>query len=322
MNGLSAGINLTFSIITPYITEKSISFLVLFSVLFYKKFRIVLTFQYNRGIIDMLLLIQRMMIILNLLKELYAYREMIFSLVRKDLRGRYKGSVLGFLWTFINPLFQLIVYTIAFSFILPSPIEKYYLHLFVALIPWIFFSSSLQGGANSVMASQNLVSKIYFPREVLPISYVTSCFVNMLLTFVIIFAVVIFSGVKLTFTAVACLPLIMFVEYLMALGLALLFSAVTVFFRDMEHILSIITMAWIYLTPVLYPIDMIQDPQIQKLFYLNPMTSVIVAYRDVLYYGRVPELSTLVTAFLFGLLSLIIGELVFSKLKIRFAEVM
>ena len=98
------------------------------------------------------------------LKELYDYRQMIFSLVRKDLRGRYKGSVLGFLWTFINPLFQLLVYTIAFSFILPSPIEKYYLHLFVALIPWIFFSSSVQGGANSIIAGKDLVSKIYFPR--------------------------------------------------------------------------------------------------------------------------------------------------------------
>jgi len=258
----------------------------------------------------------------KLFKELYAYREMIFSLVRKDLRGRYKGSVLGFLWTFINPLFQLIVYTVAFSFILPSPIEKYYLHLFVALIPWIFFSSSLQGGANSIMAAKNLVSKIYFPREVIPISYVTSCFVNMLLTFIIIFFVVIFSGVGLNFLAIACLPVIMLAEYIMALGLALLFSAITVFFRDMEHILSIITMAWIYLTPVLYPIDMISDEKIQKLFYLNPMTSVIVAYRDVLYYAKVPDLSTLVMAFLFGIASLVLGELVFSRLKKRFAEVL
>ncbi|MBR4318888.1 MAG: ABC transporter permease, partial [Oscillospiraceae bacterium] len=204
---------------------------------------------------------------MKLIKELYHYREMIFSLVRKDLRGRYKGSVLGFLWTFINPLFQLIIYTIAFSFILPSPIEKYYLHLFVALIPWIFFSSSLQGGANSIKAAKNLVTKIYFPREVIPISYVTSCFVNMLLTFVIIFAVVILSGIKLNLLAVLCLPLIMLAEYMMSLGLALFFSAVTVFFRDMEHILSIVTMAWIYLTPVLYPLDMISDEKIQKLFY-------------------------------------------------------
>jgi len=261
-------------------------------------------------------------ICLNLIKELYAYREMIFSLVRKDLRGRYKGSVLGFLWTFINPLFQLIVYTIAFSFVLSSPVEKYYLYLFVALIPWIFFSSSIQGGSSSILSAKNLVSKIYFPREVIPVSYVTSCFVNMLLTFIIIFIVVIISGVGLNIKAIACLPLIMIVEYLMALGLALLFSAVTVFFRDMEHILSIVTMAWIYLTPVLYPIEMIEDPDIRRLFYLNPMTSVIIAYRDVLYYARVPELSTLLTAFLFGIASLVIGELVFSRLKRNFAEVL
>ncbi|MDD6345750.1 MAG: ABC transporter permease [Oscillospiraceae bacterium] len=254
------------------------------------------------------------------LKELYDYRQMIFSLVRKDLRGRYKGSVLGFLWTFINPLFQLLVYTIAFSFILPSPIEKYYLHLFVALIPWIFFSSSVQGGANSIIAAKDMVSKIYFPREVIPISYVTSCFVNMLLSFIIIFAVVIFSGVGLNFLAVLCLPVIMLVEYIMALGMAMLFSAITVFFRDMEHILSIITMAWIYLTPVLYPIDMIENKTIQRLFYINPMTSVIVAYRDVLYYAKVPDLSTLLIAFGFGVLILFIGSFVFSGLKRHFAE--
>lgn len=259
---------------------------------------------------------------INLCKELYAYREMIFSLVKKDLRGRYKGSVLGFLWTFINPLFQLIIYTIAFSFILPSAIEKYYLYLFVALIPWIFFSSSLQGGANSVMASQNLVSKIYFPREVLPIAYVTSCFVNMLLTFIIIFLVIACSGISMNFTAIICLPIIMLIEYMIALGLALLFSAVTVFFRDMEHILSIITMAWIYMTPVLYPLETISDSKIQKLFYINPMTSVIIAYRDILYYAKIPDFSTLFIAFCFGIASLLLGEFIFSKLKKRFAEVM
>ena len=113
------------------------------------------------------------------LKEIYAYRQMIFSLVKKDLRGRYKGSVLGVLWTFINPLMQLVIYTIVFTFILPSNIENYYIHLFVALVPWIFFSSALTGGSIAITGQKDLVKKIYFPREVLPISYVTSSFVNM-----------------------------------------------------------------------------------------------------------------------------------------------
>ena len=127
------------------------------------------------------------------IKEIYAYREMIFSLVKRDLKGRYKGSVLGFLWTFLNPLFQLAVYTMVFSTIMRSGIEDYYLFLFVALIPWIFFSTSLTGGAGCILSQQDMVKKIYFPREVLPISFVTSQFVNMLLSFIVIFVVLIVS---------------------------------------------------------------------------------------------------------------------------------
>ena len=117
---------------------------------------------------------------MKLFRELYHYREMLFSLVRKDLRGRYKGSVLGFLWTFINPLMQLLVYTFVFTVILPAQVEHYSLYLFVALIPWIFFSTAVAGGAGCVLAQKGMVTKIYFPREVLPISHVTSAFVNML----------------------------------------------------------------------------------------------------------------------------------------------
>ena len=128
------------------------------------------------------------------LKELYQYREMIFSLVRKDLRGRYKGSALGFLWTFLNPLLQLVVYTIVFSTFFPTNIDQFYIFLFIGLVPWLFFNTSLVGGSTSVVTQENLIKKIYFPRQVLPISYVTSAFVNMLLTFIVIFAVLLISG--------------------------------------------------------------------------------------------------------------------------------
>lgn len=123
------------------------------------------------------------------IKELYAYRQMLISLVKKDLRGRYKASVLGFLWTFINPLLQLLVYTVVFSVVMRAGIEKFYIFVFVALVPWIFFSSSLTGGASIIVMNQDMIQKIYFPRIVLPISYVTSCFVNMLFSFIVIFAV-------------------------------------------------------------------------------------------------------------------------------------
>ena len=220
---------------------------------------------------------------MKLLNELYAYREMIVSLVRKDLRGRYKGSVLGFLWTFINPLLQLMVYTVVFSVIMRAGIDKFYLFLFVALVPWIFFSSAITGGATSILSQQDMVKKIYFPRQVLPISYVTSSFVNMLLCFLVIFCVLIITGFGINLNALLYLPVVMIVEYILALGIGLLSAALTVYFRDLEYILGIVTMAWMYLTPVMYSVDLVPE-QLLPIFNLNPMTPIIIVYRDILYY--------------------------------------
>lgn len=256
---------------------------------------------------------------MNTIKELYAYRQMIFSLVKKDLRGRYKGSVLGFLWTFINPLLQLVVYTVVFSFILKSNIERYYLYLFVALIPWIFFSSSLTVGASSVVAQKDLIKKIYFPRMVIPISYVTSCFVNMLLCFIVIFAVIICTGVGFNFAALLTLPIIMIVEYILALGMAMLASAVTVYFRDLEHILGIISMMWMYMTPIMYDKSIVPE-RLLPVFNLNPMTHVIECYRTVLYNKAMPDLSTLLFAAGLGIFFLLFGSFVFNKLQRHFVE--
>ena len=178
---------------------------------------------------------------MEIIRELYQYREMIANLVKKDLRGRYKGSVFGFLWTFINPLLQLCVYTMVFSVILRAGIDKYYLFLFVALIPWIFFSTSVNAGSNIIIQEMNLVTKIYFPREVLPVALVTSNFVNMLYSFLIVLAAVVFLGNNVYFAAWIFLPLIMIVEFIFTLGCTLLFSAITVYFRDMQHMLGIIT---------------------------------------------------------------------------------
>ena len=256
---------------------------------------------------------------MNKLKEIYAYREMIISLVRKELRGRYKGSVLGFLWTFLNPLLQLMVYTLVFSVILRAGIENYYLFLFVALIPWLFFSSSVAAGSSCIIHQKDLVKKIYFPREVLPISHVTTCFINMLLTFIVIFLVIIFSGIGINLNAILYLPVIMVVEYILALGMAMIFSALTVFLRDLEYILGIVIMAWQFLTPIMYSIDIVPE-KIMPIFMANPMTPIIIAYRDILYYKQIPELGTLLHALILGIVILFIGGIVFNKLQKRFAE--
>ncbi|WP_029323468.1 ABC transporter permease [Butyrivibrio sp. AE3004] len=253
------------------------------------------------------------------IQEIYAYREMIFSQVHRNLRGRYKGSALGFLWTFLNPLFQLIVYTILFSVIMSNNIEQYSLFLFVTLIPWIFFATCMSEGCGCLRDAENMVRKIYFPREVIPISYVVSQFINMLLCFSIVFIALLVAGRLSNPFVLVYLPLIMMIEFSLALGLVFIFSAWAVYLRDVKYMLTIITMAWQFMTPVMYSVDMIPG-KLVKLFYLNPMTSVIVAYRDILYYQQTPELDTLAIACVMGGGFLIVGWHLFNKLKRRFAE--
>ena len=256
---------------------------------------------------------------MKLIKELWHYREMIISLVKRDLKGRYKGSAMGFLWTMINPLLQLAVYTFVFSVIMPSGVERFYLFLFVALVPWLFFSTCLSTGTTVIFAQQEMVKKIYFPRQILPISFTISQFVNMLLSFVVIFIVLIFSGIKFNFKALACLPIIMLIQFILCLGITFVVSALTVYLRDLEYILSIISMAWMYLTPILYPIENVPEAY-RGICYINPMTSIIVEYRDILYSSKVPEMGTLVIAVFMGILLLAIGLVSFEHLQRHFAE--
>lgn len=254
-----------------------------------------------------------------LLQELYQYREMITTLVYKDLRGRYKGSILGFFWTFLNPLLQLAVYTMVFSVILRAGIEKYYLFLFVALIPWIFFSTCLTGGSAVILNEKNLVTKIYFPREVLPIAFVSSSFINMLYSFVVVLIVVVFASGTVNLLAWCYLPLVMIVEYMFALGCTFLASSLTVYFRDLQHILGIVAMGWQFLTPVMYSVDMVPE-DLLNIFYLNPMTTIIMAYRDILYYGRIPAMETIGLPFVISAVTLLLGVCVFHQLQRNFAE--
>ena len=252
------------------------------------------------------------------LKDIFLYKEMIRNLIRKDLRGRYKGSVLGFFWTILNPILQLIVYTFLFSLVLKTGIDKYYLFLFVALVPWLFFSSCLTGGSGIILGQKDLVKKIYFPLEVLPIAHVSSNFVNMLLSFIVIFVVLIFAGNGIT-PAILYLPIVMIVEFVLCLGVAFITSAITVYFRDMEQILGILGMAWMYLTPIMYSVDMV-PAGFRNIFLFNPMSPIILAYRSILYDGKAPEIGVLIQGLLLGLVVLVIGFVLFHKLKRRFVE--
>ncbi|MCR4649506.1 MAG: ABC transporter permease [Lachnospiraceae bacterium] len=255
-------------------------------------------------------------------KEIYAYRTMIYSLVKRDLKGRYKGSFLGFLWTFINPLFQLLIYTFVFSIVMRSNIEDYYMFLFVALIPWIFFSTSLAGGSTCITTQKDMVQKIYFPREVIPISYVTGLFINMLLSFLVVFAVMFVMKYTFNPLALLCLIPVMLTEYILALGFTFILSGVTVFFQDMQFIMGILTMAWQFLSPVMYSAEMVPE-ELQTLYMLiNPMAPIIVSYRDILYYAKVPDFGMLLMSLGTGVVLFLIGWFTFDKMQRHFAEEM
>lgn len=253
-------------------------------------------------------------------KELYAYREMIFSLVRRDLVGKYKKSILGFLWTFVDPLLQLLVYTFVFTVIMPMKgIENFYIHLFVALIPWGFFSACLTGGCTAVINQQDMVKKIYFPREILPIAYVTSQFVNMVYSFIVVFAVLLISGIGVDFGALLWLLPVMVVQYILCVGIVLLTSSTTVYLRDMQQILSVLSLALMYASPVIYSINMVPE-KLRAGYLLNPMSALIVAYRDILYYKQAPEIGLLGTAAVISIVVLIGSYIIFTNLKRRFVE--
>lgn len=252
------------------------------------------------------------------IKELYKYREMLKNLVKKDLKTRYKGSILGFLWTFVNPLLQLVVYTVIFSTIMRMNIDKYPMFLFVGLLPWIFFSTSIQVGAGSIVGNKDLIKKVYFPREVIPISVATSGLMNLIFGFIILFPALILFKIELNFTLIY-LPFIIIVEYIFTLAFSILFSAVNVYFRDLEHILGIIIMAWFYFTPIIFPIEMIPQKYL-KLLFLNPMTPIIIDFRNILYSGKAPDLLILGTSFIASVLFLIFSYSVFKVLQKNFAE--
>lgn len=255
---------------------------------------------------------------MNDLKELYNYREMLSNLVKKDLRTRYKGSMLGFLWTFLNPLLQLVVYTFVFSTIMRAGIDKYYIYLFVALVPWIFFSTAIISSSASIISNKDLIKKIYFPRLIIPIATVNGAFMNMIFAMVVVFVALIFSGVGIS-KYIVFLPVILLIEYLFTLGLSFIVSGLNVYFRDLQHILGIAIMAWMYATPIMYDINMVPE-SMRTLIYLNPMTPIVVGIRDVLYYQRVPDLYNISIILLWSVVFIVFGYFVFQKLQKGFVE--
>lgn len=252
--------------------------------------------------------------------EIMRFKEMIKSLVRKELRTRYKGSFLGFLWTFVNPLLQLAVYSIIFPYVMRIQQENYAMFLFVALVPWNFFTSVLQGSCGLIVNNSSLVTKVYFPREVLPLSYAISGFLNLCFGYMVVIPMLAIFGIPLTWNML-WLPMIFIIQFVLCAGIAFFACAINVYFRDLEFIISILTMALYFMTPIMYSIDAF-PMRLQKLILLNPMAGLVMSYRDVMYLGVGPDFNKMLYPTLFAVVLFIIGFIAFGKLQKNFTEIL
>ncbi len=255
---------------------------------------------------------------MNIFQKIYNYRELLKTNVKKEIRGRYKNSILGVLWSFLNPLLQLAVYAIIFGALLAGGDPTYHIYICVALIPWTYFTTAITQASFTVIGNADIIKKVYFPREILPISVVTSGAVNFLISVTIIVFFVLLSGIGLSWHLIF-FPLVLLIQYVLLLGIGFIVSAITVYFRDLEHIIGIILLAAFYGTPIIYRLEQL-PANLQTIMQLNPMTHIIDAYRAIFYYQQVPNMGALGILFAISMALLIVGYFVFKKLQKGFAE--
>lgn len=253
-----------------------------------------------------------------MIKEIYNYREFLKTNVKKDIRGKYKGSFLGVLWSFINPLLMTLVYAIVFPFILKSSQENYVTFIVIAILPWNWFTTVISQGTFCILGNADIIKKVYFPREILPLSTATSGLVNYFISVPIILLFLLFSGIGFSFN-ILWLPLIALIQYILTIAIILITSAIDVYVRDAEYIINFFVTMLFYATPVLYSTSLFPE-KLRWLLYLNPMTTIINSYRDIFYYKQMPDMIPLLLVLLFSLLLTGIGIVVFKKLKKGFAE--
>jgi len=260
----------------------------------------------------------------KIIKQTIKSRELLFNLIVKELKVRYKNSVLGFLWALLNPLLMTLVFTIVFTVLMKAiHVDNYPLFLLCGYLPWIFFNNSMSEATNSITLNGSLINKVYFPREYLPISKIFSCLVNFLLGLVVLVPFLLVFKIELRWT-IAFLPIVIFINLLFVIGLALIFSSVNVFFRDVGNLIEILLLTWMFLTPLWYPIKMVHEmsPQYLHYYLLNPMASFVVIYRYLLMY---PDLNYLVgyamsIVLIMTFISFFGGYWLFYKLEPDFAK--
>ena len=252
----------------------------------------------------------------QLLRDSYRYRELIWALALKELKIRYKRSVLGFMWALLNPAFMMLVLTLVFSTIMRFAIPHYAIFLLSVLLPWTFFSQSLSYAVEAIITNGDLIKKVAVPKLVFPMAALVSNLINLMLSLIPLALLVPLLRHPFYWTWLY-LPVPLLALTIFTLGLTFFFAAANVYYRDVSHILQVVLSAWFYVTPIIYPIDAIPAKH-QWIMKLNPIIYVINGFRLAVYYGQLPKAPSIIASFVCAFISLFIGYSIFRRYQNNF----
>lgn len=264
------------------------------------------------------------------MQQLFSYRGLLYYLVLRELKARYKNSILGFLWSLLNPLGMMLVFIVVFGVLRPqADIDRYPIFLLCGLLPWNYFSDSIMGSLTSISHGASLVKKVYFPREILPIAEVLSQLINFLLAFIVLFAILIIFRTNFSPWLLWMLPIVILIQTCFQIGIGLILSTLNVFYRDTAMIMNVAILALFFLTPIFYSVDLLPatftlfgaEWPLRRVFYiLNPMASIINLYRDLLYWGRITDMDFFLRTAATAVATLCIGYWIFNRYAGSFGE--
>jgi len=254
------------------------------------------------------------------IRELAEYRELLLTIAAREIKVRYKQSILGIFWSILQPLSMMIIFTIVFSRFIKVPSDgiPYPLFFYTALLPWTFFATALSFAIPSLVSNSNLLSKIYFPREVFPIASILAATVDFCIAALIFLAILAFYKVVPNMNALYIIP-ILSIQVLLTLAVSLFASAVNVYYRDVKYALPFFIQLWMYLSPVIYPVSAVPD-EFKSIYMLNPMAPIINGYRQTLLIGTAPDFYHLAIAAFVTLTMLFLSYKYFKMVEMSFAD--
>jgi lipopolysaccharide transport system permease protein len=252
---------------------------------------------------------------------LWEYRELLYVLIWRDITVRYKQTAIGVAWVVLQPLITMLIFTAIFGIMAKMPSDGVWYPVFslTALLPWVYFSHAVSRAGESVVANARMVSKIYFPRLLLPLAMIVSPLVDFALSMVLLFGLLIYAGIPLTWKVVT-LPALVLLAMLMAMGLSLFTSAMNVKYRDVGHATPFVLQIWMYLTPIVYPISLVPEHW-RWLYGLNPMAGVIEGFRWALLGRTAPDPVVMMESVVMLFVVIILGLVYFRQMERRFADI-